>query len=76
VTVERLRAGRTVRQAAAASGVDPKTVREWRDRHAAEGEVGLMDRPSRPRRSRVRLDEAVGGGDRGVFGSTPEAAAA
>jgi hypothetical protein len=25
-----------------------------------------MDRPSRPRRSRVRLDEAVGGGDRGV----------
>lgn len=31
--------------------VDAKTVRKWRDRFLAEGESGLMDRSSRPRRS-------------------------
>ena len=40
-------------------GVDPKTVRKWRDRHAAEGEAGLADRSSRPHRSPTRLDHAA-----------------
>ncbi len=31
--------------------VDAKTVRKWRDRFLAEGEVGLRDRSSRPHRS-------------------------
>ena len=31
--------------------VDAKTVRKWRDRFLAEGEAGLQDRSSRPRRS-------------------------
>jgi transposase InsO family protein len=31
--------------------VDPKTVRKWLDRFLAEGEAGLGDRSSRPRRS-------------------------
>jgi transposase len=31
--------------------VDPKTVRKWRDRFLAEGEPGLQDRSSRPKRS-------------------------
>jgi transposase InsO family protein len=31
--------------------VDAKTVRKWRDRYLTEGETGLMDRSSRPRRS-------------------------
>lgn len=31
--------------------VDPKTVRKWRSRFLAEGEGGLRDRSSRPRRS-------------------------
>jgi transposase InsO family protein len=34
--------------------VDPKTVRKWRDRFLAEGEAGLQDRSSRPRRSPKR----------------------
>ena len=29
-------------------GVDPKTVRKWRDPFVAEGPGGLVDRPSRP----------------------------
>jgi transposase-like protein len=47
--IERLSAGWSVSSVAAAFGVDPKTVRNWRDRHAAEGEAGLCDRSSRPR---------------------------
>ncbi len=31
--------------------VDAKTVRKWRDRFLAEGDAGLLDRSSRPRRS-------------------------
>src|SRR5512137_2170347 len=31
--------------------VDAKTVRKWRDRFLTEGEGGLQDRSSRPRRS-------------------------
>jgi transposase InsO family protein len=53
--VERLAQGWTVQAMAVAFGVDPKTVRKWRDRHVAEGEAGLLDRSSRPHRSPTRL---------------------
>jgi transposase InsO family protein len=53
--VQRLAGGWTVAAVAAAQGVSPKTVRKWRDRHAAEGETGLADRSSRPHRSPRRL---------------------
>ena len=55
--VERLAAGWTVAAVAASFGVDPKTVRKWCYRHAAEGEAGLLDRSSRPHRSPSRLAE-------------------
>jgi len=55
--IERLRDGWTVVQAAAAAGVDPRTVRKWRNRYAAEGTAGLADRTSRPHRSPTRLAE-------------------
>ncbi len=35
--------------------VDAKTVTKWRDRFVAEGEDGLLDRTSRPKRSPKRL---------------------
>lgn len=38
--------------------VDPKTVRKWRDRYLAEGEAGLLDRPSRPRSCPWRTTDA------------------
>lgn len=43
--------GWTVEATADRFQVDPKTVRKWRDRFLAEGEPGLLDRSSRPRRS-------------------------
>jgi transposase InsO family protein len=43
--------GWSVTAAAERFQVDPKTVRKWRDRFLAEGEPGLRDRSSRPRRS-------------------------
>lgn len=55
--VERLSKGWTVAAVATALGVDPKTVRKWRDRFAAEGAAGLLDRSSRPHRSPSRLGE-------------------
>jgi transposase InsO family protein len=55
--VERLRDGWGVNAVAAAMGIDPKTVRKWRDRFAAESEAGLRDRSSRPNRSPTRLGE-------------------
>jgi transposase InsO family protein len=55
--VRRLTGGWTIAAVAAAAGVDPKTVRKWRDRHAAEGEAGLADRSSRPHHSPTRLSE-------------------
>lgn len=39
--------------------VDAKTVRKWRDRFLAEGELGLFDRSSRPRRSPNRTPRRV-----------------
>jgi transposase InsO family protein len=43
--------GRTLRQAAEAAGVSERTARRWLSRYHAEGESGLVDRSSRPRRS-------------------------
>jgi transposase InsO family protein len=53
--VTRLREGWRVSAVAQAMGIDPRTVRKWRDRFAAEGEAGLQDRSSRPHRSPTRL---------------------
>jgi len=55
--VERLSEGWAVSAVAAAMGVDPKTVRKWRDRFVAEGAAGLADGSSRPQRSPTRLGE-------------------
>lgn len=55
--VQRVASGWTVAEVAAAQGVTPKTVRKWRDRHAANGEAGLADRSSRPQHSPTRLSE-------------------
>ena len=43
--------GWTIEATAERFQVDAKTVRKWRDRFLAEGEAGLRDRSSRPRRS-------------------------
>ncbi len=55
--VQRLQNGWTVTAVAQALGIDPKTVRKWRDRFAAEGEAGLKDRSSRPHQSPTRLTQ-------------------
>jgi transposase InsO family protein len=52
--VTRLAAGQSVAQVAASFGISSRTVRKWRDRHTAEGEVGLRDRSSRPHHSPTR----------------------
>jgi hypothetical protein len=46
-----------VRETAFASGVSEPTVRKCVKRYQAQGEVGLLDRSSRPRRSPRRLGE-------------------
>jgi transposase InsO family protein len=53
--VERLAAGWTASAVAQGMGIDPRTVRKWRDRFAAEGAAGLRDRSSRPHTSPRRL---------------------
>jgi transposase InsO family protein len=50
--------GWTVEATAERFQVDAKTVRKWRDRRLAEGEAGLFDRSSRPRRSPNRTPRA------------------
>jgi transposase InsO family protein len=49
--------GWTLRQAAAAAEVSVRTAGKWARRWRAEGESGLLDRPSRPRRSPRRTPE-------------------
>ena len=51
--------GWTVAATATRFQVDAKTVRKWRDRYVAEGEPGLGDRSSRPRRSPKRTPRQV-----------------
>jgi transposase InsO family protein len=46
-----LEQGWTVEATAERFQVDAKTVRKWRDRFLTEGEPGLLDRSSRPKRS-------------------------
>ena len=53
--VQRLTSGWTFDAVALAHGLTPRTVRKWHDRHAAHGEVGQVDRSSRPHRSPARL---------------------
>ncbi|WP_170249448.1 helix-turn-helix domain-containing protein, partial [Methylobacterium haplocladii] len=57
--MERLAQGWTVSAVALALGIDPKTVRKWRDRFAAEGTAGLADRSSRPHTSPTRVEAAL-----------------
>jgi transposase InsO family protein len=51
--------GQSPKAVATAFGLCPKTVRKWVARWRAEGEVGLVDRSSRPRRLRRPTPEAV-----------------
>jgi transposase InsO family protein len=55
--VDRLAAGWSLTEAAAAAGVSERTARKWRDRHQAEGEGGLLDRSSTPRSVPTRTPE-------------------
>ncbi len=57
--VQRLAGGWSILDVAAAQGITAETVRKWRDRHAAEGEAGLLERSSRPHRSPARLDSTA-----------------
>ncbi|MFJ5712909.1 IS481 family transposase, partial [Streptomyces sp. NPDC093105] len=49
--VERVRSGRPVAHVAAEMGISRATAHKWLRRFAAEGEPGLHDRSSRPRRT-------------------------
>ena len=69
--IHRLADGWSMAAVAAAFGVDAKTVRKWRDRHAKEGEAGLADRSSRPHHSPTRLSERRRGRDRGAAPPAP-----
>ena len=51
--------GWTIEAVAERFQVDAKTVRKWRDRYGAEGEAGLYDRSSRPRRCPNRTPRPV-----------------
>jgi transposase InsO family protein len=51
--------GWTVAATAQRFQVDAKTVRKWRDRYLAEGDAGLLDRSSRPRRSPTRTPKRL-----------------
>jgi transposase InsO family protein len=48
--VERIDAGWSVMEAAAAAGISDRTARRWRKRWREEGELGLRDRSSAPHR--------------------------
>jgi len=53
-----LKEGQTVKAAAAAFTVCPKTVRKWLARYQAEGPRGLRERSSRPQHSPQRISAA------------------
>ena len=48
--VERIAAGWSLAEAAEAAGVSDRTAAKWRARWRAEGELGLLDRSSAPKR--------------------------
>ena len=54
-----LERGWTIEATAERFQVDAKTVRKWRDRFRTEGEAGLWDRSSRPRRSPNRTSRRL-----------------
>lgn len=49
--------GWTVKEAARAAGVSERTAYKWLARYDAEGRAGLLDRPSRPQSTPVRVPE-------------------
>ena len=51
--------GWTVTATAQRYQIDTKTVRKWRDRYLTDGEAGLKDRSSRPRRSPNRTSKRL-----------------
>ena len=51
--------GLPVREAAKAQGVSPRTAYKWLRRYREEGEAGLRDRSSRPKRSPRRTPERL-----------------
>jgi transposase InsO family protein len=51
--------GWTIEATAERFQIDAKTVRKWRDRFLAEGQAGLVDRSSRPRRSPTKTRPAL-----------------
>lgn len=51
LAVKRVLAGQAKPSVARALGISVRTVSKWYDRYRAEGERGLLDRPSRPRSS-------------------------
>jgi transposase InsO family protein len=57
--VERVQAGWTQAQVAAAQGVSRSTVAKWWKRFNSEGEAGLRDRSSRPRRTPHAMAEQI-----------------
>jgi transposase InsO family protein len=57
--IERLQAGWTQAQVATAQGVSRTTVAKWCRRFRLEGEAGLRDRSSRPKRTPHALGEDV-----------------
>jgi len=59
ILVERIAAGRPVAHVAAEMGVSRQAAYRWWRRFRAEGEVGLHDRPSRPRQSPHRTPLGV-----------------
>ena len=58
--VERVSAGWPAAHVAEQLGVSRATVYKWLRRHAEAGDAGLLDRPSRPRRSPNRTQERAG----------------
>ncbi|MBC2868716.1 IS481 family transposase [Streptomyces mexicanus] len=57
--VERVRSGRPVAHVAAEMGISRATAHKWIRRWRSEGEVGLVDRSSRPHRTPHRTPAAV-----------------
>jgi transposase InsO family protein len=49
--------GRTIAEAAEAAGVSGRTCSKWVGRYRADGDLGLLDRSSAPRRVHNRTDE-------------------
>jgi transposase InsO family protein len=63
IMIERIESGRPVAHVAAEMGVSRKTADKWWRRWIAEGEAGLQDRSSRPRRcphqTPARVEERI-----------------